>query len=97
MYGQITNREGEKLYILTVVYTKDINPYITVNTWEKCKEKLEYMTTGKDSSRLLTQLTYKKINEELGIAKVSIRRNKRGWGCDYFIYITIKPLYTEAW
>lgn len=35
MYSQITNRKGEKLYILTVVYTNDIKPYIKVNTWEK--------------------------------------------------------------
>lgn len=32
MYTQITNRKGEKLYILTTVDTNDINPYIKVNT-----------------------------------------------------------------
>ena len=40
MYNQITNRNGEKLYILTSSSTNDIKPYIEVTTWEKCKEKL---------------------------------------------------------
>lgn len=38
MYGQITNKKGEKLYILTAVSTNDIRPYVTVNTWENVKK-----------------------------------------------------------
>lgn len=36
MFSQIRNTEGEKLYILTVVSTNDIKPYIKVDTWEGC-------------------------------------------------------------
>lgn len=42
MFDQIKNTKGEDLYILTVISTNDIKPYIKVNTWEKCKEELEY-------------------------------------------------------
>lgn len=48
MYEQITNKNGEELYILTTVSTNDIKPYITVDTWAKCKKELEYITTEKD-------------------------------------------------
>lgn len=44
MYEQITNKKGEKLYILTAVSTNDIKPYIKVDTWATCKEQLEEMT-----------------------------------------------------
>ena len=32
MYGQITNKNGEKLYILTTVFTNEIKPFIVVDT-----------------------------------------------------------------
>lgn len=38
MFDQITNKKGENLYILTSVSTNDIKPYITVDTWAKCKK-----------------------------------------------------------
>lgn len=97
MYEQITNKKGEKLYILTAVSTNDIKPYITVNTWEKCKEQLERMTVETDNDMFFAQLIHKKVNEEFHKAEASIRRNRKGWDSDFFKYITIKPLYTEAW
>ena len=97
MYGQITNKKGEKLYILTSVFTNDIKPYITVNTWAKCKEQLERMTEERNDSAFFIQLIHKRISEEHNIAEASLRCNKKGWGNDYFEYITIEPLYTEAW
>ena len=97
MYTQITNRKGEKLYILTTVDTNDINPYIKVNTWEKCKEQLERMTTEVNNDTCFAQLIHKEVNEEFHKAEASLRCNKKGWGSDYFQYITIEPLYTEAW
>lgn len=32
MFGQITNKKGENLYILTSVSTNDIKPYFHVDT-----------------------------------------------------------------
>ena len=43
------------------------------------------------------QIIHKNISEETHTAEASMRRNQKGWGCDYFNYITIRPLYTEAW
>lgn len=37
MYKQIVNKNGEELYILTLVCTNDIRPYIRVDTWENVK------------------------------------------------------------
>lgn len=97
MYGQITNKKGEELYILTIVSSNEITPFIVVDTWAKCKERLEGMTEEKDNSAFLIQLIHKKINEERHLAEASVRCNRKGWGSDFFKYITIEPLYTEAW
>lgn len=97
MFGQITNKKGENLYILTSVSTNDIKPYITVNTWAKCKAILERMTTEVDNDTFFAQLIHKEVNDEFGKAEASVRCNKKGWGSDYFQYITIEPLYTQAW
>ncbi len=97
MYEQITNKKGENLYILTFVSTKDIKPYITVDTWAKCKKKLKHMTTEKDDVNFFAQLIHKEVDDEFHTAEASMRCNKKGWGNDYFIYIIIEPLYTEAW
>lgn len=79
MYGQITNKKGEKLYILTAVSTNDIRPYVTVNTWEKCKETLERITIEKDTSTFFAQLIHKEIHEDNNTANASMRCNKIGW------------------
>ena len=92
----ITTTKGEPLYILTAVSTNDIKPYITVNTWAKCKEQLEQMTKEIDNDRLFVQLIHKEVNEEFHKAEASVRCNRKGWGYDFFKYITIEPLYTEA-
>ncbi len=95
MFRQITNKNGEKLYILTSVSTNDIEPYIKVNTWEQCKELLDHITIEKDDSEFLNQLIYKEVDEKFHRAKASMRCNRKGWGCDFFKYVTIKPLYTD--
>ena len=92
----LTTTKGEPLYILTGVSTNDIRPYVTVNTWEKCKEKLKQMTTEMDGFIYLAQLIHKEIYEEDHRAEASVRCNRKGWGSDYFKYITIEPLYTKA-
>lgn len=97
MYNQITNKKGEKLYILTSVSTNDIKPYIKVDTWEKCKEQLEHITIEQDGVSFFAQLIHKEIDEEFNTAEASMRCNRKGWGSDYFKYITIEPLYTDAW
>lgn len=97
MFDQIKNRKGEKLYILTVVHTNEISPKITVDTWEGCKKKFESFCEEINNDRFFAQLIHKEIDEEAYKAEVSMRCNQRGWGSDFFRYMTINPLYTEAW
>ena len=97
MFGQITNKKGENLYILTSVSTNDIKPYFHVDTWERCKELFNKMTVKQNDDSFFAQLIHKKINETMQIAEASVRCNKRGWDSDFFKYITIEPLYTQAW
>ena len=97
MYSQIKNTKEEKLYILTVISTNDIKPYIKVNTWEKCKELFSQMITEKDGVSFFAQLIHKEVDEGNHEAEASMRCNRKGWGNDYFKYITIEPLYTDAW
>ena len=97
MYSQIKNTKGEDLYIITVVSTNDIKPYIKVDTWKGCIKKLEQVTTEVDNDRILAQRIHKEINEDNETASASMRCNRKGWGSDYFQYITIEPLYTDAW
>ena len=56
MFGQITNKKGENLYILTSMSTNDIKPFITVDTWAKCKEQLEQMTVETDNDLSLIHI-----------------------------------------
>lgn len=97
MYNQIENRKGEKLYILTVVHTNDIIPRIIVDTWEGCKKKFESFCEEINYDRFFAQLIHKEINEEVYRAEASMRCNQKGWGPDFFRYITINSLYTDAW
>lgn len=97
MFDQIKNRKGEKLYILTIANTNSIKPYTYVNAWEVCINKFKEATMEMDNDNFFAQVVHKKIDEEAHTAEASMRRNTKGWGCDYFNYITINPLYTEAW
>lgn len=97
MYSQIKNTKGEDLYIITIVSTNDIQPNVIVSTWEGCVKRLEQITLEVDNDRFFAQLIHKEIDEEAHTAEASMRRNTKGWGCDYFNYITINPLYTEVW
>lgn len=97
MFDQVKNRKGEKLYILTVVHTNEISPKITVDTWEGCKKKFESFCEEINNDRFFAQLIHKEINEEVYKAKASMRCNQKGWGADFFRYMTIESIYTEAW
>lgn len=97
MFDQIKNRKGKKLYILTIANTNSIKPYTYVNTREVCINKFKEATMEMDNDNFFAQVVHKKIDEEVHTAEASMRRNTKGWGCDYFNYITINPLYTEAW
>ena len=97
MYSQIQNTKGEYLYIITVIYTNDIQPFTKISTWENCIKELEQMTLEVDNDRFFAQLIHKEINKDCHRAEASMRCNKKGWGSDYFKYITIESLYTDAW
>lgn len=97
MFSQIKNTKGEKLYILTVVHTNEISPKITVDTWEGCKKKFESFCEEINNDRFFSQLIHKEINRDFHRAEASMRCNQKGWGPDFFRYITIDSLYTDAW
>lgn len=44
-----------------------------------------------------TSRTCLQVDEISHTAEASMRCNRKGWGSDFFKYITIEPLYTEAW
>lgn len=79
-----------KLFILIDNRTNEIRPYVYVNIWEKCIKRFHDLTKENDDEYYLAQLIHKEINETT--AEASMRCNRKGWGCDYFRYITIEPL-----
>ena len=97
MYSQIQNTKGEKLYIFTISNTNSIKPCIYVNTWERCINKFEMIIKELNNNNFFAQLIHKKINEKAHTAEASMRCNNKVWGDDYFQYITIEPLYIDAW
>lgn len=97
MCNQIENRKGEKLYMLTIVCTNDIQPIIIVDTWKGCVKRFNQHTLEINSDVLFMQLIHKEIKEDNKFAEASMRCNRKGWGNDYFKYITIEPLYIDAW
>lgn len=97
MYSQIKNTKEKNLYIITIVSTNDIQPLIITSTWERCIKKLEQITLEVDNDRFFVQLIHKKINKDCHRAEASIRCNKKDYGSNYFKYITIESLYTNAW
>lgn len=97
MYDQIRNKKGEKLYILTSVSTNSIQPLIVVDTWEKCLKRLKEATTELDTNSFFAQLIHKEIDEKNHKAKASMRCNRKGWGNDFFKYITLTSLCTSSW
>ncbi len=96
MLRTIKNTKEEDLYIITVVSTNDIQPHVIASTWEGCIKRLEQLTLEADNDRFFAQLIHKEINKDCHRAEASMRCNKKGWGSDYFQYITIEPLYTDA-
>lgn len=97
MYNQIKNTKGEKLYIFIISNTNPIKPYTYINTWEKCLKKFEECTKELNNDIFFAQIIHKNISEETHTANALIKRNNKNWGYDFFNYITINPLYTEAW
>lgn len=84
MYSQIKNTKGEKLYIFTISNTNSIKPYTYVNTWEECLKKFKECTKECDNDSFFAQIIHKNISEKTHTAEASMRRNNRGWGCDFF-------------
>ena len=95
MFEQLKNSKGEQLYLLIKISTNDIKPYTKVCTWEKALEMLDSYTTEVDNESLFPQLIHKEINSEFHTAEASMRQNFKGWGSDFFTYITIKPIYGD--
>ena len=90
MTNQLTNSKGEKLFILTVVYTNNIKPAIMVATWKKCLDDFNTILVNENSERFFSQVIHKEVHENT--ADASMRCNRKGWGSDFFKYLTIEPL-----
>ena len=95
MFTQLKNSKGDLFYIFIKVDTNSIKPYTKVCTWNDALSSLDSLTTEVDNKTFFAQLINKEINEEFHRAEASMRCNKKGWGADYFSYITIEPLYGD--
>lgn len=93
MFDVAKNKEGRDLFILVDNRTDSIKPGTYVSTWENCIERFNMLTEENDDANYFAQLIHKVISESG--AEASMRCNKRGYGCDYFRYITIEPLYVR--
>ena len=95
MFEQLKNSKGEKLYLFVKISTNNIKPYTKVCTWERSLENLNSFTTEVDNETLFSQLIHKEINTEFYRAEASMRQNFKGFGSDFFTYITIEPIYGD--
>lgn len=93
MYNIARNKNGETLYIFVDVTTNSIKPNTYVSTWENVIKRFNILTRENNDNNYLVQLIHKVINERS--AEASMRCNKKGWGYDYFRYITIEALYID--
>ena len=105
MYNYYENMEKGLVYSYYIRIVDEIKPYEKITIKNMIEEVLKqysyenflyYLCTSKELD-FLKKILDKKIDEEAHKAEALMRRNKRGWGYDYFNYITINPLYTEAW
>lgn len=87
MFNQIKNREGEKLYILTIANTNSIKPYTYVNTWEECVKLLNKRLSRDDIKRIV----HKDIAEDIKTASASVECT------NYVLYLYIRLAYTDKW
>lgn len=91
----LKNSKGENLYLFVKINTNNIEPYIKVCTWEKALERLNSFTTEVDNETLFSQLIHKEIDAENHTAEASMMQNHKGFGSDFFTYITIRPIYGD--
>ena len=91
MYDIAKSKNDEDLYLLVDVKTNSIKPYTYISTWGKVMDKFETLTEENDDTNYFAQIVHKIISKTG--AEASMRCNKRGYGCDYFRYITVEPLY----
>ena len=95
MFEQLKNSKGENLYLFVKISTNSIEPYTRVCTWEQALEKFNSFTTEMDNESFFAQLIHKEIDAETHTAEASMRQNHKGWGSDFFTYITIEPIYGD--
>lgn len=91
----LKNSKGENLYLFVKINTNNIEPYTKVCTWEQALKRLNSFTTEADNESFFAQLIHKEIDAENNTAKAFMRQNHKGFGSDFFTYITIKPIYGD--
>lgn len=95
MSDYIKNSKGERLYLLIMVNTNTIEPYTEVRTWEEAIASFNDLTVERNDDQFFAQLISKEINNDYFRAKATMRKNHKGFGCDFFTYITIEPLFSR--
>lgn len=96
MSDYIKNSKGERLYLLIMVNTNTIEPYTEVRTWEEAIASFNDLTVERNDDQFFAQLISKEINNDYFRAKATMRKNHKGFGCDFFTYITIEPLFSRG-
>lgn len=97
MTDYIKNSKGERLYLLIMVNTNTIKPYVEVRTWNEAIASFNELTVERNDEQYFAKLISKEINKDSFMAKAIMIRNHKGWGCDFFTYITIAPLSSRDW
>lgn len=94
MYTLLYDNNQEPLYLFTLVKTNDIKPLIRIANWGRCMKMLSNHTVERNDERFYNHVIHQEIVENES-AEASCLCNKRGWGNDFFTYITIKRAVVE--
>ena len=87
---QLTNQEGEKLYLLTIVKTNELTvPFTSLVTWEEGQRRFCKFTKEQEDDSWSKKIV--KLEEsELRLYAIMIT-NHKGWGSDYFEIFNLQP------
>lgn len=89
---QLTNKKGEKLYLLTIVKTNEITvPSTSLVTWEEAQKRFSNFTREQDDDSCSKKIV-KLQKSESRLYAVMIT-NRRGWTTDYFEIFNLQPAY----
>ena len=100
---QITNKKGEKLYLVIITSSKEFNkPFVTLKTWEDSIKIFKDVTQEMDNDEWYSKIISLEIHEvddNLHSRSASAQTivNHKGWGSDYYKEISITPANDFYW